>query len=335
MEKKYDINYDYEVVLLLSDNSETLIGGSDKTINKALKSLDEPNLAVKDLDIFFREQPLGTFALDICSSVQVAEKLPELTDRLYANLNDERTNKTRVAETLNNLDYIFKVDRSIALRLLARVILKWYRAVTALYMNGRHGFPLKQGDRALLGEQFRDDVKTLITDTFTTLKKKKSPQGTEILSVIRYDCGEIAQHLAAYSRYLESRKVFCVQCKLCGSFFLAKSKNTQYCEECKVLRKKNSKAVYREKCSEELRHKREQHKYLFENFIHKNKLWSSLSEEQKAEYQALRNEYVRTTASMLREYEKSGDEELRERINHYINDVNGRRGDMEYSFSEK
>lgn len=335
MEKKYDINYDYEVVLLLSDNSETLIGGSDKTINKALKSLDEPNLAVKDLDIFFREQPLGTFALDICSSVQVAEKLPELTDRLYANLNDERTNKTRVAETLNNLDYIFKVDRSVALRLLARVILKWYRAVTALYMNGRHGFPLKQGDRALLGEQFRDDVKTLITDTFTTLKKKKSPQGTEILSVIRYDCGEIAQHLAAYSRYLESRKVFCVQCKLCGSFFLAKSKNMQYCEECKVLRKKNSKAVYREKCSEELRHKREQHKYLFENFIHKNKLWSSLSEEQKAEYQALRNEYVRTTASMLREYEKSGDEELRERINHYINDVNGRRGDMEYSFSEK
>ena len=335
MEKKYDINYDYEVVLLLSDNSETLIGGSDKTINKALKSLDEPNLAVKDLDIFFREQLLGTFARDICSSVQVAEKLPELTDRLYANLNDERTNKTRVAETLNNLDYIFKVDRNVALRLLARVILKWYRAVTALYMNGRHGFPLKQGDRALLEEQFRDDVKTLITDTFTTLKKKKSPQGTEILSVIRYDCGEIAQHLAAYSRYLESRKVFCVQCKLCGSFFLAKSKNMQYCEECKVLRKKNSKAVYREKCSEELRHKREQHKYLFENFIHKNKLWSSLSEEQKAEYQALRNEYVRTTASMLREYEKSGDEELRERINHYINDVNGRRGDMEYSFSEK
>lgn len=335
MEKKYDINYDYEVVLLLSDNSETLIGGSDKTINKALKSLDEPNLAVKDLDIFFREQPLGTFALDICSSVQVAEKLPELTDRLYANLNDERTNKTRVAETLNNLDYIFKVDRSVALRLLARTISKWYKTVTFLYMNARHGLPLKQTDRALLGEQFRDDVKTLITDTFTTLKKKKSPQGTEILSVIRYDCGEIAQHLAAYSRYLESRKVFCVQCKLCGSFFLAKSKNTQYCEECKVLRKKNSKAVYREKCSEELRHKREQHKYLFENFIHKNKLWSSLSEEQKAEYQALRNEYVRTTASMLREYEKSGDEELRERINHYINDVNGRRGDMEYSFSEK
>ena len=335
MEKKYDINYDYEVVLLLSDGSEMLVGGSDKTINNALKSLDEPNLAVKDLDIFFREQPLGTFALDICSSVQVAEKLPELTDRLYANLKDERTNKTRVAETLNNLDYIFKVDRSVTLRLLARVILKWYRAVTALYMNGRHGFPLKQEDRALLGEQFRDDVETLISNTFATLKKKKSPQDTEILSVIRFDCGEIAQFLAAYSRYLESGKVFCIQCKLCGGYFLAKAKNTLYCEECKLLRKKNSKAVYREKCSEELRHKREQYKYLFENFIHKNKLWSCLSEEQKVEYQALRKEYVRTTAYMLREYEKSGDEELRERINHYINDVYGRRGDMEYSFSEK
>lgn len=335
MEKKYDINYDYEVVLLLSDNSETLIGGSDKTINKALKSLDKPNLAVKDLDIFFREQPLGTFALDICSSFQEAEKLQELTDRLYANLKDERTNRTKVAETLNNLDYIFKVDKSVTLRLLARTISKWYKAVTALYMNGRHGFPLKQEDRALLGEEFRDDVETLIADTLTTLKKKKSPQDTEILSVIQFNCREIAQLLTGYLRYLESRKVFCIQCKLCGGYFLAKARNTLYCKECKVLRKKNSKAVYREKCSEELRHKREQYKYLFENFIHKNKLWSCLSEEQKVEYQALRNEYVRTTAYMLREYEKSGDEELRERINHYINDVNGRRGDMEYSFSEK
>ena len=33
MENKYEINCDYEVVLLLSDNSETLIGGSEKTIN--------------------------------------------------------------------------------------------------------------------------------------------------------------------------------------------------------------------------------------------------------------------------------------------------------------
>lgn len=30
MEKKYEINCDYEAVLLLSDNSETLIGSSGK-----------------------------------------------------------------------------------------------------------------------------------------------------------------------------------------------------------------------------------------------------------------------------------------------------------------
>ena len=210
-----------------------------------------------------------------------------------------------------------------------------YRAVTGLYMNARFGLGMKQADRAELGEQFRSEVESLISDTFTTLKKKKSPQNTEVLGVIRFDCGDVAKLLTEYLRFLESRKLFCIECRLCGSYFLAKSRNTLYCEECKLLRKKNSKAVYREKCSEELRHKREQYKYLFENFIHKNKLWSCLSEEQKVEYQALRKEYVRTTAYMLREYEKSGDEELRERINHYINDVNGRRGDMEYSFSEK
>ena len=55
MGKKYDTNYDYEVVLLMSGGSETLVAGSDKTINKALKNLEEPSLAVKDLDIFFRE----------------------------------------------------------------------------------------------------------------------------------------------------------------------------------------------------------------------------------------------------------------------------------------
>ena len=325
MEKKYDINYDYEVVLLLSDNSETLIGGSDKTINKALKSLDEPNLAVKDLDIFFREQPLGTFALDICSSFQEAEKLQELTDRLYANLKDERTNRTKVAETLNNLDYIFKVDKSVTLRLLARTISKWYKAVTALYMNGRHGFPLKQEDRALLGEEFRDDVETLIADTLTTLKKKKSPQDTEILSVIQFNCREIAHLLTGYLRYLESRKVFCIQCKLCGGYFLAKARNTLYCEECKLLRKKNSKAVYREKCSEGVFKSRQRVKYAFENFIHKNKGWDVFSKADKAEYIALHDEYIAKSAAMLKEYEKSGSEELGQEISEYVDAVDSAR----------
>lgn len=173
MENKYEINCDYEVVLLLSDNSEMLIGGSEKTINKALKNTYEPNLAVKDLDIFFREQSLGTFALDLCSSFPETEKIQEQVDRLYANLKDENTNKSRVAETLNTLDYIFKVDKSTSVRLLARVVLKMYRAVTGLYMNARFGLGMKQSDRAELGEQFRKVVETMISDTFTTLKKKK------------------------------------------------------------------------------------------------------------------------------------------------------------------
>ena len=192
MENKYEINCDYEVVLLLSDNSEMLIGGSEKTINKALKNTYEPNLAVKDLDIFFREQSLGTFALDLCSSFPETEKIQEQVDRLYANLKDENTNKSRVAETLNTLDYIFKVDKSTSVRLLARVVLKMYRAVTGLYMNARFGLGMKQSDRAELGEQFRKVVETMISDTFTTLKKKKSPQNTEILSVILFDCGDVA-----------------------------------------------------------------------------------------------------------------------------------------------
>lgn len=225
--------------------------------------------------------------------------------------------------------YIFKVDKSASVRLLARVILKWYRAVTALYMNGRHGFPLKQADRAELGEQFRKDVETMISDTFTTLKKEKSPQDTEILSVIRYDCGEITQHLAAYSRCLESRKVFCVQCKLCGSYFLAKSRNTLYCEECRLLRKKNSKAVYREKCSEGVFNLRQRIKYGFENFMHKKKGWDRLSESEKAEYRALHDEFIARSGEMLKEYGKSGREKLAVEIESYLNSIDKARKQIE------
>ena len=251
--------------------------------------------------------------------------MQELADRLFANLKDERTNKTRVAETLNNFDYIFKVDKSVFLRLLARTILKCYMAVTALYMNVRHGFPLKQADRVLLGEHFRDDVETLISDTFTTLKKKKSPQDTEISGVIRFGCGEIAQFLTAYSRYLDSRKVFFIQCKLCGGYFLAKARNTLYCEECNVLRKKNSKAVYREKCSEGVFKSRQRVKYAFENFIHKNKGWDVFSEADKAEYIALHNEFISKSATMLKEYEKSGSEELGHEVSECIDEVDSAR----------
>ena len=328
-EKKFDVNYDYEVVLLLTDSTETLVGGSTKIIKKVLKNSSTPNLAVKDLDIYLREQPLGTFAADVFRSLSDVEKLQELSDRLYANLCDKNSNSHRVAETKNELDCIFKVDKSITLRLLARTISKWYKAVTFFYMNARHGLPLKQTDRALLGEQFRNEVETLITDTFTTLKKKKSPQDTEICDTIRVNCSEMSALLTEYSRYMTSRKVFCVQCKLCGSFFLAKSKNTQYCEECKVLRKKNSKVIYREKCSEGVFSFRQQVKYRFENFIHKNKAWERLSDDDKAEYKALHDEFIRTSAAMLREFEKNGGEELEREIKDYIGSINSRRAELE------
>lgn len=87
-----------------------------------------------------------------------------------------------------------------------------------------------------MADTFRDDVETLIANTFTMLKKKKSPQNTEILSVIRFDCGDVADLLTEYLRFLKSRKIFCIECRLCGGYFLAKSRNTQYyCKECKVL----------------------------------------------------------------------------------------------------
>ena len=328
-EKKFDVNYDYEAVLLLTDSTETFVGGSTKIVQKVLKNSDSPNLTVKDLDIYFREQPLGTLAIDIFRSLSDAEKLQDYSDRLYANLCDKNTNNRRVAETLNSLDHVFIIDKSVTLRLLARTISKWYDTATHLYMNGRHGLPLKQTERALLGEQFRDDVETLITDTFTTLKKKKSPQDTEICKVIRVNCSEISELMTAYSRYMSSRKVFCVQCKLCGSFLLARSKNTLYCEECKVLRKKNSKVIYREKCDETVHSERQKLKYSFENFIHKNKAWNSYSDEFKAEYQALRKEFVKQSAEMLRKFEKEGGSDLKSMIMGYLYDIDSRREDLE------
>ena len=329
MEKKYEINCDYEVVLLLSDNSETLIGGSEKTINKALKNPDAPIFSVKELDVYFRSQPLGTFALDLCRSFTESEKIQEQVDRLYANLKDENTNKSRVAETLNTLDYIFKVDRSAPVRLLARVVLKMYRAVTGLYMNARFGLGMKQSDRAELGEQFRKDVETMISDTFTTLKKKKSPQNTEILSVIRFGCGDVAKLLTEYSRFLESRKIFCIECRLCDSYFLVKSRNTLYCEECRLLRRKNSKAVYREKCSEGVFNLRQRIKYGFENFMHKKKGWDRLSESEKAEYRALHDEFIARSGEMLKEYERSINDKLELQINAYIENIDGTRKELE------
>ena len=255
--------------------------------------------------------------------------IQEQVDRLYANLKDENTNKSRVAETLNTLDYIFKVDKSASVRLLARVVLKMYRAVTDLYMNARFGPGMKQADRAELGEQFHSEVKWLISDTFTTLKKKKSPQNTEILSVIRFDCGDVANLLTEYLRFLERHKIFCIECRLCGSYFLAKSRNTLYCGDCRLLRRKNSKAVYREKCSEGVFNLRQRVKYGFENFMHKKKDWNRLSEAEKAEYRALHDEFVARSAEMLKEYERSGAEDLLRKTAEFVNKTNGLRMEPE------
>lgn len=328
--KKFDVNYDYEISLLLTNSTETLIGGSAKVLERALKNIENPNLSVKDLDIYFRDQPLGSFAVDVFRSVSGSEQLQELTDKLYANLLDKNTNSRKVAETLNSLDVMFKIDKSYAVRVLARTVTKWYRAAADYYMNARHGLGLKHSERALLGEQFRDEVTALIETTFTALKKKKSPQGNaEIHKIIKYNCAKTGEFLDEYSRYLTYNKVFCIRCKLCDNYFLTTSWNTRYCADCKVLRKKNSKKIYTEKCSEGIYRERQRVKFRFENFIHKNKEWNMLSDTAKNEYKALRREFVTVSASMLSEYEQSGSAELEREIQLYLREVDSTRSTLE------
>lgn len=96
-----------------------------------------------------------------------------------------------------------------------------------------------------------------------------------------------------------------------------------------MLRKKNSKVIYREKCSEGVFGFRQQVKYRFENFMHKNKAWERLSDADKAEYKALHDEFIRTSAAMLREFEKNGGEELEQEIEQYIGSINSRRASLE------
>lgn len=61
-----------------------------------------------------------------------------------------------------------------------------------------------------MGEQFRDDVETLITDTFTTLKKKKSPADTEICEVIRFNCSrDFGAVVGVFPLFDEQKGVLC------------------------------------------------------------------------------------------------------------------------------
>ena len=323
-EKKFELNCDYEFAMLLLEDGETLFGGSRRALKNAVKNR---NFANKKIDVFFRSQPLGAFVLGACSID--AERLTEWVDALYANLCDKHTKGQRVAETLNELDRIFKADKNFAARFLAQIIVKKYAAATDLYMNARLGLGLNHADRAVLGEQFRVEMYGLISETLNALKKKKSPQNAEISDCIQFNCEEISEFFGEYSRFLASRKIFCLRCKLCGNYYLANAQNSLYCAGCKVLRKQNSKEIYREKCRSGVFQKRQIVKFRFENFIHKNRRWDLLSESEKADYKALRDEFIRTSAELLRKFEKSGDKRLEDEIERYLAEVDSERARRE------
>ena len=63
--------------------------------------------------------------------------------------------------------------------------------------------------------------------------------------------------------------------------------------------------------------------------MHKNKDWECLSNADKAEYKALHDEFIRTSAAMLREFEKNGGEELEKEIEDYIGSINSRRAELQ------
>lgn len=337
MEKdiKFDIKYDYSTALVLEGETEILIGGSEKIVKKALKNSKNPNLDVKGLDVYYRGKPLGTFAVDINSSSDEVEKVLGLADKLYANLLNSRTNSSKIADTKISLEAIFRTNKGVAVRMLARIVSVWYDAVTDYYMNGKYGFALKAKDRAALGEQFRDDVNTLTETLFTRLKKNKSPQtDAEMGEVIRFNCADISGFLDEYSRYLSVKKVYCIHCKLCEKYFTANSWNTRYCVDCKMLRKQNSKKIYAEKCSEGVYKERQIQKFCFENYIYKNKLWLELSEDEKARYIALRKEFVETSAKLLREYEQDGSAEREDAIKRYLDEAKSKRTELECEFEK-
>lgn len=331
--RKFDIKYDYSIIMIFSHRSETLIGGSEKMLKRVFRDRENPNLNTKDLDIYYREMPLGTFAVEIYQSASEIEVIQNLVDKLYANLIDKNSTRTKVADTKLSLNSLFgNAKNTTAIRILARVILVWYAAVTDYYMNGKFGIPIPQKGRAKLGEQFRKEVDELVETTYTTLKKKVSPrENAEIQQIIQFNYVEIGTFLEEYSRYLTRNKVFCIRCNLCDNYFLTSSWNARYCADCKLLRKKNSKKIYAEKCSEGVHNERQRIKFRFENFIHKSKIWSVLSDDDRAKYQALREAFIAKTADMLREYEQSGSADLERDIRKFLRDIDSERAALESS----
>lgn len=96
-----------------------------------------------------------------------------------------------------------------------------------------------------------------------------------------------------------------------------------------MLRRKNSKSVYKAKCSDGVHRLRQTIKYRFENFIHKNKAWNTLTDDAKSEYKALHDDFIRRSAAMLREFEKRGGTALEQEIEEYLKSVDSERAGLE------
>lgn len=324
--EKLNVKYDYWFALIVVSSAETLIGGAEKIVKKALKDTENPNLNTKGLDVYYRGKPLGTFAVDVNQNAARAEIITKLTDILYTNLLNPNSNAKRISETKMRLETLFRTDGSLAVRLLSRTILTWYEEVTNVYMNGRRngimrvGLPLPQKDRAVLGEQFKFDVNELIENTFTVLKKKNPPRDAEGSgNIIAWSASEISEFLSEYSRYLSAHKTFCIYCKDCERYFIAASWNARLCPDCKVLHKKTSKAVFLANRSEGIRQERQRLKYGFENYIHKSKFWNTLTVDQQFEYKAWHKEFTVKSAELLRRLDNG--ENVEEELKRYLKTV--------------
>lgn len=314
--KNFKVEYDYFLALMVVLGAETLIGGAEKIVKKALKDTKKPNLDSKGLDVYYRGKPLGTFAVDVSQNAPRAEIISDLTDILYTNLLNPNSNSKRISEAKIRLETMFRTDSSFAVQLLARTVLTWYETVTDIYMNGRRnsimrvGLPLPQKDRAALGEQFKTDVNVLVEDAFTALKRKDPPRNTEdTKNIILRSTAEIGELLTEYSRYLSAHKTFCIYCKDCERYFIAGAWNAHLCPDCKALHKKASKAIFLANCSKGIRQERQRLKYGFENYIHKSKFWNTLTAEQQAEYKAWHREFTEKSAELLRRLDNGEDVE--------------------------
>lgn len=314
--EKFNVKHDYCIAMIFVSGAETLIGGAEKAVKKALKDTKNPNLDIKGLDVYYRRKTLGTFAVDVNQNAMRAEVITEPADILYTNLLNPNTNSKRISETKMHLETLFRTDDSFVVRLLARTVLTWYDDVTDVYMNGRGngimrvGLPLTQKDRAALGEHFKADVDELIENTFSALKKKNPPQNTEDNgNIIARSAVEIGGFLAEYSRYLSMHKMFCIYCKDCERYFIASAWNARLCPDCKALHKKASKAVFLANRSKGIRQERQRLKYGFENYIHKSKFWGTLAAKQQAEYKAWHKEFTEKSAELLRRLDSGEDVE--------------------------